>query len=452
MMNPVIFTLRQTADLASGVANAQFDGSDDSHVGSGDNDASPDKVTQSDGSPSASADRSSGESCDGKEKSLGSEMPDGLTLAASESVPDQVDGASVASDDESTDLGGAYMLGFLDGQTRYLATGNPVELDHGVLYVKDSSDSGTCWELYEGQDYELDYYENEQGVRLDGAPSSIGSYKAVYRALGKYHGTRTYDFSIVDPFDIASYETSDQYDWEIVGSQGAMSPVLHMMFDPGTSGRDDVWYLQRQWESGLTQDVDFKVVGYAGLDRGQAPSEAGTYSLIVQGMGRYHGTVECSLRLFSRQLDFESDYSGAEVRDRYEWTGSPIQPYMIFYFQQEVSPIEGRDYELVCYDSDGNELSEPPTDACSFTYAPRALEGGRCTGEHSKRVNAEVLDPRWDLSNGTDSFWYDRTVYKTDPHQAIDFSYGLTGYYQGNYTSFDKGTDFDCVFYDSQGH
>lgn len=440
------------ADLASGVANAQFDGSDDSHVGSGDNDASPDKVTQSDGSPSASADRSSGGSCDGKEKSLGSEMPDGLTLAASESVPDQVDGASVASDDESTDLGGAYMLGFLDGQTRYLATGNPVELDHGVLYVKDSSDSGTCWELYEGQDYELDYYENEQGVRLDGAPSSIGSYKAVYRALGKYHGTRTYDFSIVDPFDIASYETSDQYDWEIVGSQGAMSPVLHMMFNPGTSGRDDVWYLQRQWESGLTQDVDFKVVGYAGLDRGQAPSEAGTYSLIVQGMGRYHGTVECSLRLFSRQLDFESDYSGAEVRDRYEWTGSPIQPYMIFYFQQEVSPIEGRDYELVCYDSDGNELSEPPTDACSFTYAPRALEGGRCTGEHSKRVNAEVLDPRWDLSNGTDSFWYDRTVYKTDPHQAIDFSYGLTGYYQGNYTSFDKGTDFDCVFYDSQGH
>ena len=75
------------ADPASGVANAQFDGSDDSHVGSGDNDASPDKVTQSDGSPSASADRSSGESCDGKEKSLGSEMPDGLTLAASESVP-----------------------------------------------------------------------------------------------------------------------------------------------------------------------------------------------------------------------------------------------------------------------------------------------------------------------------------------------------------------------------
>lgn len=441
------------ASATAGVVNAQLDGSDEPHVGSGDIDASPDKVTQSDESPSASADRPSDESYDGEEKSLGSEMPDGLTLAASESVPDQDDGASVASDDESTDLGGAYMLGFLDGQTRYLATGNPVELDHGRLYVKDNpSNNGTCWELYEEQDYELDHYEDEQGARLDGAPSSIGSYKAVYRALGKYHGTRTYDFSIVDPFDIASYETNDQYDWEIVGSQGAVSPVVHMMFDPGASGREGVWYLQRQWDGGLIQDVDFKVIGYKGLDNGQAPSEAGTYSLIVQGMGRYHGTLECPLRLFSHQLDFESDYNGADVRDCYEWTGSPIQPYMTFYFRQGVCPIEGRDYELVCYDSDGNELSEPPTDACSFTYAPRALEGGRCTGENSTRVNAQVLDPRWDLTNGTGSFCYDHTVYKTDPHQAIDFGYGLAGYYQGNYTWFDKGVDFDCVFYDSQGH
>ena len=120
------------ADPASGVANAQLDGSDEPHVGSGDIDASPDKVAQSDESPSASADRPSGGSYDGEEKSLGNEMPDGLTLATSESVPNQVDGASVASDDEPTDLGGAYMLGFLDGQTRYLATGNPVELDHGM--------------------------------------------------------------------------------------------------------------------------------------------------------------------------------------------------------------------------------------------------------------------------------------------------------------------------------
>lgn len=441
------------ASAMPSTANAQLAGPDEPHVGSGDIVSSPDKVSQSDGSPSASADLSSGGSYDGEEKSFGSEMPDGLTLAASESVPDQADGVSAASDDEPTDLGGAYMLGFLDGQTRYLATGSPVELDHGRLYVKDNpSNNAICWELNEGQDYELDYYEDEQGVRLDGAPGSIGSYKAVYRALGKYHGTRTYDFSIVDPLDIASYETNNFYDWEIIGSQGAASPTVHMMFNPGTSGRNDEWYLQRQWDGGLIQDVDFKVIGYKGLDTGQAPSEAGTYSLIVEGMGRYHGTSECRLRLFSRQLDFESDYRGADVRDRYEWTGSPIQPYMIFYFQQEVSPIEGRDYELVCYDSDGNELSEPPTDACSFTYAPRALEGGRCTGENSKRVNAEVLDPRWDLSSGTDSFWYDPTVYKTDPHQTIDFGYDLTGYYQGNYTRFDKGTDFDCVFYDSQGH
>ena len=209
------------ASATPGVANAQLDGSDESYVGSGDIDASPDKVTQSDGSPSASADRSSGGLYDVEEKSLGSEMPDGLTLAASESVPDQADGVSAASDDEPTDLGGAYMLGFLDGQTRYLATGSPVELDHGRLYVKDNpSNNATCWELNEGQDYELDYYEDEQGVRLDGAPGSIGSYKAVYRALGKYHGTRTYDFSIVDPFDIASYETNNIYDWEIIGSQG----------------------------------------------------------------------------------------------------------------------------------------------------------------------------------------------------------------------------------------
>lgn len=71
---------------------------------------------------------------DGAEtEAAGTELPEGLTLASSTDDKQQTSEADVSSDDDATDLGGAYMLGFLDGQVRYLATGNSVELDHGTL-------------------------------------------------------------------------------------------------------------------------------------------------------------------------------------------------------------------------------------------------------------------------------------------------------------------------------
>lgn len=389
-------------------------------------------------------------------------LPEGFSIADENESPEDSATDEASDEDETTDLGGAYMLGFLDGQVRYLATGSAVELEHGILYVKDNpSNNGQCWELYEGEDYELARFEDTAGAVLDSAPSEPGSYKAIYRGIGKYHGEREYEFSIFDSYDIASYEPNPYIDWEVVGTESASSPQVHMVFNRKLSGREnDYWGDDNRVDVGLRQGVDYQIIGYSGLAQGESPSNAGWYDVIIEGIGNYQGTAICSLQLFSKKLDFVDNYHGASVQTDYDWTGSPVELEYTFYFGPYLSPVEGRDYVLVCYDENGNELSEPPTDACNFSYGPRAIEGGRCTGERAKDVSAIVHDYRCDLSDES-KFEYtqnnDGVMYIGDGWEPYSVPYSFSGYYGddwyiGDMVGLEPGVDFEYVFYDSDGN
>ena len=100
---------------------------------------------------------------------------------------------------DANDIGSSYWTSSFRYGSTYYTTGDPIELSELLVYTYDNEDI-----LVEGEDFEFAYFEDDEGTRLDVAPSESGTYYAVYQAKGSRKGTISKRFSVSNAFDLSS--------------------------------------------------------------------------------------------------------------------------------------------------------------------------------------------------------------------------------------------------------
>lgn len=193
-------------------------------------------------------------------------------------------------------------------------------------------------ELVEGTDYELVYYiyqgwddetQEHVYVKLDGAPSDVGTYYLAAHGIGAYHGeTGKYNFSIIDHFDMASFETYlESYEFDLAdGPVQASMRVINDNGDELVEGTDYelVYFTESGWDEETGETI------YTPLDG--APTTEGNYYVAAVGIDPYHGrtssmySITVTAPIEQVDMEVDADYEVRLFGDDDYWLGNFTAP------------------------------------------------------------------------------------------------------------------------------
>lgn len=323
-------------------------------------------------------------------------------------------------------------------QRWYDITSGPVEVK-GVVHDSQGN------VLTQGVDYVILFNENDDEDAPP--PTEPGEYCIYAKGIGEtYFGTiyANDNIYICDPYDIGDGNWF-RYDWE--GSYG-----FPYQEEAVTLPELSIYHWDETTEQNvyLEADTDFKFSHYEDKNKNVlsgVPTDVGLYYAVYEGCGEYTGEYRWQFRITGDEFDLS--YATVELGETYyDYNGEPIDLSV-----SSVEHVNGfwlweDHYELVCYDEDGNELSEPPSEPGTYQVAARAAEGSDYKGETPK-VTFYIRGEN-DLGYcDFDCYWDSTYNYTGEPIHSIDIRY----VYNPNGDDLTEGVDyvFDH-FEDNQGN
>ncbi len=268
----------------------------------------------------------------------------------------------------------------------------------GLSYTSN----GITYQLTQNTDFEVAYYEDQYGQRMEEAPSNTGLYWAVLVGKGMYSGERSVQFEVTNPYDISNYSVHKNGEIWYTGSPiAAPEFVVYRNHPDGSS-------------TYLTEGIDFIINGYqnnhaeplAGM-----PVEVGTYQAVIQGIGMYSGSLIAIFGVedpnnINRCFSFS-------VESTIWYTGKPITEPTLIVSRREpdylpaITLIQGTDFRVKGYlAEDGTPLDSLPVEAGSYYATVEGIDA--YSGEVSVPFN--IQDP-----NSIDNFsiWTNGNVWHT---------------------------------------
>lgn len=241
------------------------------------------------------------------------------------------------------------------------------------------------YDLVEGTDYELSYADTDQR-KLEGMPSDLGSYYVVCEGIGDYVGTVLLPFRIVDQHDLTSGTmTLDHDDSQPYVTDGTPVKVTVTVYSA--------------METELRLDSDYSLhFEDEGRNRlSGAPSSAGTYYVVAEGMGDYEGTLDQAFEVVDA-LDLAN--ARAEQARPLEANGEPVSGVARIVDALGNELIEGEHYRAISYSSwnSGEVTDEAPSAVGHYSVTYEGIDPyfGRC----ELAFSIIELAPRVDLVLG----------------------------------------------------
>lgn len=203
-------------------------------------------------------------------------------------------------------------------------------------------------DLVEGADYELSYADADQR-KLEGMPSDVGSYFVICEGIGDYVGTVLLPFRIVNQHDLSSGTMTLDHDIsEPYATDGSPLKVTVAVYSA--------------IEAELRLDSDYSL-HFEDEERNRlsgAPTSAGTYYVVAEGMGDYEGTLEQVFTVVDAR-----DLANARVEQArpLEANGESVSGVARIVDAMGNELIEGEHYRAVSYDSwdTGETTDEAPS-------------------------------------------------------------------------------------------
>jgi hypothetical protein len=322
-------------------------------------------------------------------------------------------------------------------------TGKPVAPPSIYLYRWDEA-SGDDINLTQGTDFVLDHCEDESGKTISGTPTNPGSYVAVYKGAGTYHGERRTGFSIKKLNDLSGEIWSSYYSGS---STFAYTGQPIDLPSPTVYRYDDESYENVYLEQGTHFRLAYVNDEYGNKVSGM-PSEDGSYRAVYEGISPYEGSFVLGFNIYdANNLEhFDVNWDDA---NSFATTGKPIEVsgFSISRYDydtgNEVQLTKDKDFTIAYYtDEDGNKLSSAPVSP-GYYYA--VAEG---KGEYRgiTTVNFNVYVNRYDLSYAdcwlTDGSVYDYTGSPIVPGVSVKDS---------NYNEL-SADDYVLVYRDAAGN
>ena len=288
--------------------------------------------------------------------------------------------------------------------------------------------------LTEGTDFEFVNIRGNDGVYYeDTFPNEIGWYEAFYKGVGEYTGTRSIEFMIFDPKDLANWRSTFTTDDVIeLGAASIPTPKIYRYVD-------DVQVV-------LVEGTDYEFE-YIEDDDGEecgkdVPKEAGYYYARYKGIGAYTGTRSIRFRVIDPKdiQNWSGEFSSYSLE-----IGTATLPSVEIYRydadDRKVTLMEGTDYVFDHFtDDDGVECGTEIPKTVGYYYA---CYNGIGEYKGTNAVEFRIYDPK-DIGNWSASFSPDDEIAlgaTTLPTPAI---YRTV---DGKKVTLVEGTDytFDCI-------
>ena len=190
--------------------------------------------------------------------------------------------------------------------------------------------------LVKGTDYTIAYLDAEKNA-LAGDPVNVGTYYARITGQGNYGSYRDVEFAI------APKAFSDNMTFSVVEGQAY------------TGNPADLTVTVVDGSATLVQGTDYTVVFTKDGETVAAPTDAGTYTATITGMGNYASTSTKTVTLTIVPKDFSTTASIAEFTTP-TYSGSAIDPVAIVIVTDGAKTlVQGTDYTAVFAPVPGDE-------------------------------------------------------------------------------------------------
>ena len=192
--------------------------------------------------------------------------------------------------------------------TSKVYTGSEITVD---VTVKDGDKV-----LVEGTDYIVEYVNNV----------NVGTATVKVTGLGNYKDVKEATFEIT-PMDITNFTASIEPESKTYGDS----------VKPEVTVKDNS-------SNALTEGKDYEVSYVIDGNEVEEPVNAGTYTVVIKGIGNYTGTVDTDLTFTINQKEITADMVTVE-EDEIESTGEAIEPAVTVKDGDKVL-VEGTDYTV----------------------------------------------------------------------------------------------------------
>ena len=215
----------------------------------------------------------------------------------------------------------------------YLFTGLPVVLDIEAVKIGGAT-------LTRDTDYTISYTDNDS-IELDGAPTEIGDYYAVFTGVNSYSGEKREPFSIVPATSLMFAEISMDWFYTYTGEPVVITGLTVTLGDKT-----------------LIENTDYEIKYFDQnlVELSPPPSDIGHYQLSFIGKGDYSGTYGGFLLILPPNNLMLAEVS---MTDTYEYTGSPVVISDLVVTLGGNTLTQGVDYTVSYEDEDGYEISDP---------------------------------------------------------------------------------------------
>ena len=186
------------------------------------------------------------------------------------------------------------------------ANGQKITSDRINVIFKRDYDTPDSQALKPDADYALNSWRDDDSERLlSEAPSGPGNYRVKYVGKGNYKDTRSIWITVKDPYNLGDYDTTAKryiaYDGQgitfdklgievsAIGEAGKK-----MVLQEGRDFRVAGW---ERWEGDYDEDEDWSDSGWMEGQNLSDIKEIGAYSVNLEGIDPYSGTVSVSFRI-----------------------------------------------------------------------------------------------------------------------------------------------------------
>ena len=208
-----------------------------------------------------------------------------------------------------------------------------------------------------GDFYFVSTWTDASGQELEGAPTEAGTYGRVYTGTGDYHGSRSVTIEVYDLHDIGSYAANAQViKGKVCGERVECKPRIILTL-AGTTRR-------------LSEGSDYAITWLddQGCMLEGTPTQAGRYTALVEGIAPYYGSHTFTVEVVDWG-DISQEWRVSVVKPACIKDGHFIDPQIYVFGSAGNSPVVGKDYRVVWFDSNGNEMSGEPTTVGTYRVA-----------------------------------------------------------------------------------
>ena len=284
---------------------------------------------------------------------------------------------------------------------------------------------------------------SDQGAQ---APSAVDEAANAADVQGAQESSAAGSVAAETQGDVAAQSDSDvvERSTDLGCGKYSVNATAYAMGSPVVlTSRDIHWsYSEPTFPYYMTLDEDYVIAGYKDAWGGEldgAPSEAGVYTVVLQGIGSYTGKVECALTVkdgydLSSCSNNGSPVQGSSIAGSYD----ALDPDLSVWSPGEQRTLQrGIDYRFDFYI--GYSIGVAPNEPGTYDAELRGM--GKYHGSLPVKI---TLREKYDLRSAEVHFYQTSYQWTGSPIDVYPSVYV-------DYTNLQRDKDYELIFFDANG-